>query len=40
MHVANSKEPTTKLLELTNERSKVRGCEVNTQNSVVSLCTY
>lgn len=39
MHIPNSKESTTKLLELINECNKVSEYEVYIQNSAVTLYT-
>ena len=39
LHIENPKDSTQKLLELTNEFSKVAGYKINIQKSVVFLYT-
>ena len=39
LYIENPKVSTKKLLELTNEFSKVAGYKINTQKSVAFLCT-
>ena len=39
LYIENTKDSTRKLLELINEYSKVAGYKINTQKSLVFLCT-
>ena len=39
LYIENPKDSTRKLLELINEYSKVAGYKINTQKSLVFLCT-
>ena len=39
LYIENPKDSTRKLLELINEYSKVAGCKINTQKSLIFLYT-
>ena len=39
LYIENPKDITRKLLELVNEHSKVAGCKINTQKSLIFLYT-